>query len=76
MTLLPFTDGSKRGFEESVFLNFGLQYVASEKTTVRFDAFNVLGWIDKDYNKRSEFQRTTQYRSEPAALAVSVRFSF
>ena len=70
----PITDGSDKAWQESAFLNFGLQYSYSEHTLVRLDAHNVLGLFDEDLNKRNAFQRTSQYRLEAPALSVMVRW--
>ncbi|MDD5134718.1 MAG: TonB-dependent receptor, partial [Phycisphaerae bacterium] len=37
-------------YRGGIFLNLGLQCKANENLLVRFDAYNVLGFIDKDYN--------------------------
>lgn len=69
---LPVSDGTDRAFEESIFLNLGVEVRASESTTISVHAFNVLGWIDKDYNKRNFFQRTGQYRSQAPGVGITV----
>ena len=44
--------------------------------TIRLNAYNILGWFDKDYNKRSYIKRFSDYRSEAASLAVEVSYRF
>jgi len=72
----PLTDGSDKAWEESVFLNMGVQYQANENTLVRFDALNVLGFFDEDLNKRNAFQRTSMFRNEAPAVMFTVRKTF
>jgi outer membrane receptor protein involved in Fe transport len=73
---LALTDRSEEAWEESIFLNLGLRYKLSENTTLGFDMYNVLGWFDEDLNKRNFFQRTSQYRTEAAAVGLSITHSF
>ncbi|MBT4521068.1 MAG: hypothetical protein HOC23_13785 [Halieaceae bacterium] len=72
----PQYDESTRAFEESVYLNLGLEYRFGQGNTVRLDAFNLMGIVDDDYNNRNYFQRTSQYREEIAAIAVTVNYKF
>ena len=61
-------------YDMTAFLNMGLQYKASDNFDFRFDAFNILGWIDRDYNRR---QGTTgSHRTDAAALALSIMYTF
>ena len=77
MSVLGLTDvGYDQPFEESVLLSFGLHYDSLRNFDVRLDFHNVLGWFDKDYNKRNYVLRLSVYRSEAAAFSLSVRHSF
>jgi iron complex outermembrane receptor protein len=73
---LPISDGSGKAFDVRAYLNLGLEFRQTKSTTWRLDAFNVLGWIDKDVNKRNVFWRSGQYRDEAAALALTYRHKF
>ena len=73
---LPVTDGSKKAWQESVFLNLGVEHQLSDGSTIRLDAYNVLGWLDEDLNKRNDFQRSAQYRIEAPALAFTFKHKF
>ncbi len=59
-----------------MLLNLGIEHRFSEDLTVRFDTHNVLGWIDKDINKRNQYVQVADYRSEAAAVVTTVRYSF
>jgi hypothetical protein len=74
---LPFADpGFTEAFRGSYFLDFGLQRsFCCDRGIVRLDLFNVLGWIDKDLNKRNVIRRAS-WRDEAAALALSARWEF
>ena len=73
---LPATDGSDKAWDESIFVNFGLLYQLTPELRIGGHAYNILGWWDKDLNKRNSFQRTSQYRAEAASLAFSATYSF
>jgi len=76
--LLPIKSpsASNRAFEESVFVNLGLAFRPYKHTTLRLDAFNVLGWFDKDLNKRNRYWGVSQYRNEAASIALTAKYSF
>ncbi len=63
-------------WDKSAYLNVGLAFKAFEGLTVRLDAYNVLGWLDEDYNKVNEFQRSDHYQNQAASLGVSLRYRF
>ena len=66
----------RRAFRGSYFLDFGVQRkLCCDQGILRLDLYNVLGWIDKDLNKRNVLRRA-YYRSEAAALALSLRWEF
>ena len=68
--------GYQKPFNESAFLSFALIYRAKENIDARVDFHNVLGWLDKDYNKRNYVLRMSEYRAEAAAISLSLRYSF
>lgn len=70
------SDGFDRSWEESIFLNIGLTYRPTARTTFRFKAHNLMGLIDEDYNKINEFQRTNHYQNQAAAASISMRYTF
>ncbi len=74
---LPLADpGYKKAFRGSYFLDFGIQRnICCDQGTLRLDLYNVLGWIDQDLNKRNVLRRA-YYRSEAAAIALSLRWQF
>jgi outer membrane receptor protein involved in Fe transport len=69
--------GFFKAFRESVFLNYALNYRHNEHITARLDLYNILGWFDKDLNKRNFILGGIgSYRDEAAAIAASVRFKY
>ncbi len=68
--------GFREAFRANVFLNYAINYKANEHMTARLDFFNILGWIDRDLNKRNFIFQPTTYRSEAAAVAVSARLTY
>ena len=67
----------KRQFEEQVFLNFGAFYRVHDRVELSLNAYNTLGWIDKDYNKRNFLAFSGGgYLTEAPALAASLKVNF
>ncbi|MBP6124993.1 MAG: TonB-dependent receptor plug domain-containing protein [Phycisphaerae bacterium] len=66
-------------FDPSYFWNMGLEYKYSSATTIRLDAYNILGWFDKDLGKR-KFGFTNDfpgmYRIQPAAFGLQIIHTF
>lgn len=65
-----------KSFQGNYYLDFGLERKLWKRGALRLDCYNVLGWIDRDLNKRNYLNRLSEYRSEAAALALSVRVDF
>ncbi len=65
-----------QGYDKQVFLNFGGNYRLGEASSIRLDLYNVLGWVDKDLNKRTVADSWGFYRSEAAAFALSFTTTF
>jgi len=73
----PVTDpGFNDAFGTNAYLNLGLVYSPATKLSIRLDAYNVLGWIDEDLNKRNYILRPWEYRIEAPALATSLQYRF
>ncbi|MBN1844978.1 MAG: TonB-dependent receptor plug domain-containing protein [Sedimentisphaerales bacterium] len=73
----PNTD--KDIYDGGVFLSLGVQYQASENLLVRFDAYNILGFIDKDINavkSLSDRWATEEYNTVAPAFGVSLSYTF
>lgn len=68
--------GYNAPYEQSIFLNLGLEYNKTENLQVRLDGYGLLGWLDKDFNKRLFYGTDSSYRSRAAALALTVRYYF
>ena len=68
--------GFSKAFQEAVFLNYALNYRVNDCVTARLDFYNLLGWFDRDLNKRNFIFQPTTYRDEAAALAATVRIAY
>ncbi|NRB39457.1 MAG: TonB-dependent receptor [Pseudomonadales bacterium] len=66
----------EEGYGKQVFLNMGSRYQLSDNTNVQLNLYNVLGWIDKDLNKRHVTDSWGFYRSEAAAFVLSLSMDF
>lgn len=65
-----------KAFGPNVYLNAGSQYDINKNTTVRLDFYNILGWVDIDYNKRNYRDLSDTYRSEAPAIGLSFSHKF
>jgi iron complex outermembrane receptor protein len=68
--------GYEKAFRANVYLNGGLERKLGCCGAIRLDLYNVLGWFDKDLNKRNYINRVSEYRSEAAAVGLSMRMDF
>jgi outer membrane receptor protein involved in Fe transport len=70
--------GYDQPYGTSAFLSLGVEYNINDHATLRFDAYNVLGWIDKTLNKDNVLGSiwTGQYRVIAPAYALTFRYSF
>lgn len=69
--------GFRDSYLASFFLNYALNYRYNEHMTARLDLYNILGWFDKDLNKRNFIlEGIGTYRDEAAAVAATVRFKY
>jgi outer membrane receptor protein involved in Fe transport len=59
-----------RPWEESVFLNLGVEYRYSRNTRFRVDGYNLLGAFDQDLNHRN-FYGDNSFVNEAVAIGVS-----
>jgi iron complex outermembrane receptor protein len=64
------------GYGKQVFLNIGSSYQLTEDSNLQLNFYNVLGLIDKDYNKRHFTDSWGFYRSEAAAFALTLDMAF
>ncbi|HEX4053105.1 MAG TPA: TonB-dependent receptor [Tepidisphaeraceae bacterium] len=72
------TPGYTQANGPSAFLSFGVEYNITEHATLRFDAYNVLGWVDQSLNKDNVLGSiwTGQYRVEAPAYALTIKYEF
>jgi hypothetical protein len=66
-------------FGPQFYLNLGFEYKHNKNLLVRFDAFNVLGWLDDDANLRrigvNTFRASSAWRVSPS-LAIQIKYKF
>jgi iron complex outermembrane receptor protein len=75
--IMPYYDyGHTRAFKESIYLNSALIWKLNKQTTLTLHGYNLLGLIDKDYNKRNFFQTTSQYRDAAPSVSVGLKYTF
>ncbi len=65
-----------KAFKGNYYLNLGSEIQFNQHWSTRLDLYNILGWIDKDLNKRNFTERVSEYRSEAASAGISLRYSF
>lgn len=68
--------GYDAAYGPSVYWNAGLEYRPSKQLTVRTDAYNIMGWFDRTFNKRNYYFRGSDYSVEAASVAISVKLAF
>ena len=72
---LPYyDDGHTTAFEESLYFNTSLLWKVSKQTTVGLYGYNLLGLLNKDYNKRNFYFYTSQYRDVAPAIAFGIEY--
>ena len=70
-----YDSGHTNAFDESVYLNLGLEARPGRTITVALHGYHLLGLLDDNLNKHNFFQRTTQYRFTTPSVALSVRYA-
>lgn len=70
------SSGDKKAFNASTFLHSGAHYQATEKLRLSLHAYNILGWLDKDFNKRNYFFQMGSYTQEAAAVMFELNYTF
>ncbi len=63
-------------WSHSVFWNLGLTYDINENATLRFDGHNLLGFVDKDLNKRINWHGPGLIRSHAPSFSMSLTYRF
>ncbi|WP_435690162.1 TonB-dependent receptor plug domain-containing protein [Paraglaciecola sp.] len=69
-------DQKGEAFSGNYFVNLGVHKTLSDKLDISLNAYNVMGWIDKDYNKRNYIKRSSDYRPEAASVAIQLSYKF
>ncbi|MCP4521377.1 MAG: TonB-dependent receptor plug domain-containing protein [Cytophagales bacterium] len=63
-------------FQPSAYLHLGYIYNITPKIKSSLFAYNLLGLIDENLNKRVEFQKTSHYRIQPVSFVLRVDYDF
>jgi len=71
-----YTNGSKEAFKPSAYLHLGYSYKITPSFTASAYAYNLLGIIDENLNKRQEFQRVSMYRVQPVSFSFRLEYQF
>ncbi|MDP2561386.1 TonB-dependent siderophore receptor [Psychrobium sp. 1_MG-2023] len=66
----------EKGTEKQLFLNMGAHYILNDNLQLSLNLYNVLGLVDKDYNKRLYYNTYGDYRSEAVSAALSLTAIF
>jgi outer membrane receptor for ferrienterochelin and colicin len=70
------SDGKTTSYKPSAYLSAGYVYKFTDKLKGSLFAYNLLGLIDENLNKRVEFQRTSHYLIQPVAFALRLDYDF
>jgi outer membrane receptor protein involved in Fe transport len=69
--------GYSQPFGITAYLNLGAEYKFGSHSTLRFDAYNVLGWIDQTLNKDNVLGLWAgAYRVQSPAFALTYKYEF
>jgi TonB-dependent Receptor Plug Domain len=70
--------GYNKPYSPTALLNLGISYQITESQMLRFDAYNVLGWINQTLNKEEVYNPTWAgvYRVNAPAFGVTYRYTF
>lgn len=73
-----YTAGFDSPFRENIYLNLGMGYKFSDNCKARVNAHNILGWIDRKYNKRNYAFGNAEaaYTTEAPSISLSLEYRF
>jgi iron complex outermembrane receptor protein len=60
----------------SAYWNIGYRQTFTKSLLIQIDLHNVLGWFDKDLNKRNVLKRTADYRILAPAISLTIAYEF
>jgi iron complex outermembrane receptor protein len=71
---------SKFGYDKmsgtSAYWDIGYRHTFSKSLLIQLNLHNVLGWFNKDLNKRNMLKRTADYRILAPAISLTVAYEF
>jgi hypothetical protein len=74
---IPLSDpGFDTPYGANLFVSAGVDFRATDTTTVRLDAFNLAAPFDKALSKRNYYFRLSEYNVQPMSVSLSVRYRF
>jgi hypothetical protein len=68
--------GNTLPYGPNVFWNLGLEFRPSEHWTLRVDGYDLAALFDPTISKRNYILRESEFSVQPAAVALSVKYSF
>jgi len=72
---LPVLD-SDEAVSQHIYFNTGVTYTLNKTLHVTLNGYNLLGFINSDYNIRNYFQRTSHYREMAPSFSCNLRYKF
>jgi iron complex outermembrane receptor protein len=71
---LPVYTNGTRAFKESIYFNSAIEYQFNKNTKIALNGYNLLGFFNKDVNKRNYFKQSSHYIDEAPSIAVSINY--
>lgn len=71
-----YTNKRITAFKPSAYLHFGYHHTFNKHFSGSIHGYNLLGLINDDLNKRTEFQRNSMYRIQPVSATLKVGYTF
>jgi len=74
---VPLSDrGYNTPYGPNLYVNMGLEFRPSDHWTIRLDGYDLAALANPKLSKRNEILRASEFSVQPAAAAISVRYSF
>jgi len=67
---------SDNAVSQHIYFNSGVTYKANKSLEMQLNTYNLLGFINSDYNIRNYFQRTSHYREMAPSFSCSIHYKF
>jgi hypothetical protein len=70
------SNGAITSYRPAAYLHAGYVYKITYRLKGSLFFYNLLGLINKNLNKRVEFQKTSHYRIQPTSIAFRLDYGF